>query len=63
MTTKSSTAGLSKQDQKYVALIAEYQRELKVIFADLRRSRAEFKRTRKGSVRRRAEIDSLLGRV
>ncbi|KAF0174690.1 MAG: hypothetical protein FD161_3521 [Limisphaerales bacterium] len=59
----SKAAGLSKQDQKYMALIAEYQRELKVIFSDLKRSRAEFKRTRKDSTRRLAEIDSLLGRV
>jgi|GEM_PF-2076498 len=62
MTTKTA-ASLSKQDQKYLALIAEYQRELKVIFSDLKRSRAEFNRTRKDSARRRAEIDSLLGRV
>lgn len=59
MTTKAA-ANLSKQDQKYLALIAEYQRELKVIFADLKRSRAEFKRMGKESERRLARIDSLL---
>jgi hypothetical protein len=59
MTTKAA-AGLSKQDQKYLALIAECQRELKVIFADLKRSRAEFKRMGKESERRLARIDSLL---
>jgi hypothetical protein len=59
MTTKAA-ASLSKQDQKYLALITEYQRELKVIFADLKRSRAEFKRMRRDSDRRLARIDSLL---
>lgn len=62
MTTKAA-ANLSKEDQKYLALIAECQRELKVIFAELKRSRAEFKRTQKNSARLSAEIDSLLGRV
>ena len=59
MTTKVA-ASLSKQDQKYLALIAEYQRELKVIFADLKRSRSEFKRMRHESERRLARIDGLL---
>lgn len=59
MTTKVA-ASLTKQDQKYLALIAEHQRELKVIFADLKRSRAEFKRMGRDSERRLARIDSLL---
>lgn len=60
--TSKAAASLSKQDQKYLALIAEYQREMKLIFTDLKRSRAEFKRTRKDSARRLASIDSLLRR-
>ena len=60
MTTKSAAATPSKQDAKYLALIGEYQREIKVILADLKRSRGELKRMHRESERRLARIDTLL---
>jgi hypothetical protein len=60
MTTKPASTSLTKQDAKYAALMAEYQREVKLILADLKRSRDETKRLKASSERKLARIDLLL---
>lgn len=63
MTTKSSAAGLSKQDAKYLALINEQLRQMEVIRAEMKQSQAEINRLKASSRRKLARIDALLRRA
>ncbi len=61
MTTKA--ASLSKQDQKYLALIQEQLRQMEVVRAEMKETQAEINRLKASSRRKLARIDALLRRA
>lgn len=63
MTSKPSSAGLSKQDAKYVALIDQQLRQMEIIRAEMKQTQTEINRLKVSSRRRLARIDALLSRV
>lgn len=61
MTTKA--ANLSKEDQKYLALIQEQLRQMEVVRAEMKETQAEINRLKASSRRKLARIDALLRRA
>ncbi len=61
MTTKA--ANLSKEDQKYLALINEQLRQMQVVRAEMKETQAEINRLKATSRRKLARIDALLRRA
>lgn len=61
MTTKA--ANLSKEDQKYLALIQEQLRQMQVVRAEMKETQAEINRLKASSRRKLARIDALLRRA
>lgn len=61
MTIKA--ANLSKEDQKYLALIQEQLRQMEVVRAEMKETQAEINRLKASSRRKLARIDALLRRA
>lgn len=61
MTTKA--ANLSKEDQKYLALIQEQLRQMEIVRAQMKETQAEINRLKASSRRKLARIDALLRRA